>query len=457
MRKFLKLLSTTLVIINSSIVVVGCRPPTLGEVWIITDGGDLFDKAFNQQVVEGSEDFAATFNDHREQISSLPGFEFWKNRSMRVKWIISKDGDLSTLQNNYNIATYAGAKTIICAGFHHIPALSPDVQKVYANLGVKFILIDSLVSNPINVAGITYAAEQSSYLAALAGAIWLVANHEDYQGTSLKMSSFGGTPTDVVVENMAGYYWGVTYFNALKGSDAEILAMINKLRAEKGREDITKEQLANFNITFDKLENSFSGGFESGTPAAKAITSQAINDRKNNIVFPVAGAQTTDLISTIVNSPNNNKAKIIGVDVDQSKQYPHAKDYFLTSALKGIHASVAWMLWNSLNLKYDKGTDQVTAFPDGEKYFNGEIDFAPLKDPEFTGISDNPAINAIYPMLINNPEKKYWNLAAQVYDAFKKLSDDLASNSDPKKWENAWKTAIDEQNDRYRPKWYPKE
>lgn len=455
MRKFLKLCSTALVVINSSIVVVACRPPTLGEVWIITDGGDLFDKAFNQQVVEGSEDFAATFNAHRDQISTIPGFESWKNRSMRVKWIISKDGDLSTLQNNYNIATYAGAKTIICAGFHHIPALSPEVQKVYANLGVKFILIDSLVSNPINVAGITYAAEQSSYLAALAGAIWLVANHENYQGTQLKMSTFGATPTDVIVENMAGYYWGVSYFNALKGSrDPQILEMINKIRTEKGRALMTEDELANFNITFDKLTNSFSGGFESGTPAAKAITSQAINNNKNNIVFPVAGAQTTDLISTIVNSPNNNRAKIIGVDVDQSKQYEQAKDYFLTSALKGIHASVDWMLWNSLNLKYDKERDQVSAYSDGEKYFNGEIDFSPLKDPEFTGISDNPAISAIYPTLIDG--EKYWGLAGQVYEAFKKLADDIASNPDPKKWENAWKRAIDEKNDQYRPAWYPK-
>ncbi|MBE4704317.1 BMP family ABC transporter substrate-binding protein [Spiroplasma platyhelix] len=216
MRKIFKLLSTSLVLLNSSIVLVGCRPTTLGEIWIITEGGDLFDKAFNQQVLEGSQDFVETFNANREVISNIPGFEQWKDQPARIKWIISKDGELATLQNNYNIASYAGAKTIICAGYRHIPALTPEIQKIYADLGVRFILIDSLIKNPINLAGITYAAEKSSYLAALAGAIWLVANHEKYQSNGLKMSTFGAIPTDVVVENMIGYYWGVYYFNLKK-------------------------------------------------------------------------------------------------------------------------------------------------------------------------------------------------------------------------------------------------
>lgn len=446
MRKILKLLSTSLVVLNSSIVLVGCRPPTLGEIWIITDGGDLFDKAFNQQVIEGSQVFANTFDANREMISNIPGFETWKDHPMRIKWIISKDGDISTLQNNYNIAGYAGAKTIICAGFHHIPALTPKIQKTYDDLGVKFILIDSAIKNPINVAGLTYAAEQSSYLAGLAGSIWLVANHEKYND-NLKMSSFGAMPTDVIVQNMSGYYWGVYYFNQFKDKDNEkILTMINAIRTEQGLAAMSASDLANYKITFDKLENSFSGSFDSGSPSARAITERLINTNRDNIVFPVAGAQTTDLISTIVNSPNNRQAKIIGVDVDQSLQYDYAKDYFLTSALKGINASVDWMLWNSFNLKKDG--EIISANPDGENYFNREIPM--LTDKEYTGIADNLPIREIYQNLIEN-DNTYWDLASKVVAAFKQLSDDLANSNDPKKWENAWQNAINENNNKYRP------
>lgn len=449
MKKILKFLSSCFLILNSTMVLVACRPPSLGEIWIITDGGDLFDKAFNQQALEGAQEFVTTFNENQKLISTIPGLEYWKNKTMKLKWIISKDGDVSTLQNNYNIAGYAGAKTIICVGFHHIPALTPKIQETYSKLGVKFILIDSKIDKPINVASLTYAAEQSSFLAAIAGAIWLVANHEKY-GSSLKMSTFGGLASDVIVENMSGYYWGVAYFNKYKNFDDDIIKMINKIRKKQNKEDMTKEDLASdkYKIIFDKLENSFSGGFESGSVGAKAITSQLVNTNKNNIIFPVAGGQTTDLISTIVNSPNNKTAKIIGVDTDQSRLYDYAKDFFITSALKGIAPSVEWMLWLSFNLEKNKATKEIVYQPDGQKYFTGGIDYLPLASKEYTGIANNAAISVIYPDLMLD---KYWDFASQVLSSFRKLFDDLAKVTDPKKWENAWQSDIDVNKEKYRP------
>ncbi len=58
-----------------------------------------------------------------------------------------------------------------------------------------------------------------------------------------------------------------------------------------------------------KLQNSFSNGFNSGTTNAKNVTNQLINEDRNDIVLPVAGSQTTDLISAIENSQNNNSTK----------------------------------------------------------------------------------------------------------------------------------------------------
>lgn len=449
MKKFLKLFGISLFFLNSSIIIAGCRPASLGEVWILTDGGDLFDKAFNQQVLEGSKDFVAEFNNNREIISQISGFENWSTQKMRVKWIVAKDGDLATLQNNYNIAGYAGAKTIICVGFHHISALTPELQKVYQKLGVRFILVDAELDNPTNVAGLTYASDQSGFLSGLAGAIWLAANYEKYQTNGgLKMSTFGGLPSDVIVRTMMGYYWGIEYFNEYKATDSNILLMVNAIRNQLGKLPLNETDLVNKNIIFDKLQNSFSNGFNSGSLNAKNITNQLINENQNDIVLPVAGSQTTDLISAIENSQNNSSAKIIGVDVDQSLQYDYAQDYFLTSALKKVRTSIDWMLWNSFDLTKDVA-DKISAQPDAEKYFNGTEQYLPLTGSEYTGIANNNPIVTIYQTL--NGSNTYWNLAAKVSVAYELLNNDLLNINDAKKWDNAWQNLIDKNNSQYRP------
>ncbi len=449
MKKFLKLFGISLFFLNSAIIIAGCRPASLGEVWVLTDGGDLFDKAFNQQVFEGSKDFVAEFNANRELISQFPGFENWANQKMRLKWITAKDSDVSTLQNNYNIASYAGAKTIVCIGNNHASAVTQPLQRVYQKLGIRFILIDSELTNPINVAGLIYASDQSSYLAGFAGAIWLVANYEEYETNGgLKMSTFGGMPSDIIVRIMMGYYWGVEYFNQYKSTDNNILSMINMIRTNLGKLLLTPEDLTSKNIIFDKLQNSFSNGFNSGTINAKNVTNQLINESKNDIVLPVAGAQTVDLISAIKNSQNNNSAKIIGVDVDQSLQYDYAKNYFVTSALKKIRSSVNWMLWNSFNL--EATATNIIEQSDGEKYFNGEEKYTPLSGEDYTGIANNEPIAAIYQTLVNNDT--YWKLAEKVSNAFDLLNADLKDNTDAKKWDNAWQKLIDKDNPTYSPK-----
>lgn len=441
MKKFLQFLSINLVILSNSLTLIACKAPELAEIWIITDGGgDLFDKAFSQQILEGAQDFTKNFNENRASISSIFGFEDWKNNSLRLKWIISSDGQQSTLQNNYNIAAYAGAKTIICAGFGHNSALTLEIQEIFSKMGVKFILVDTLIEKQINTAILTYASEESSFLSALASAIWLVANHETYESNKeLKMSAFGALPIDTIVEFMMGFYWGVYYFNEFRNSDVRILAMINIIRNHINKEEMKPKELKDnkYKIIFDKLQNSFTGDFASGSNNAKILTSKLINDNKNSVVLPVAGGQTLDLISTISNSSKNKNAKIVGVDVDQSQQYEFAKDYFITSALKKIRVSVEWMLWKSFDLSKKVEGNKISFDFDFEakKYFNGQKEHSSLASTDYLGISDNSKISDIFEQL-NSDE--YWNLASKVTDYFKKLSADLASNPQSDNWKNAW-------------------
>lgn len=452
MKCFLRLLTATLLINSSAIGLIGCSVPSVGDVWIITDSGDLFDKAFNQQVLEGAEEFTKIFNDNRDAISNLPNNEIWKDKIMKTRWIISRDSNVATLQNNYNLATFVGAKTIILAGFHHLAALTPAIQQQYKKFGVRFILVDAKLANPIDVASLTYSAEQSGFLAGLAGAIWLVANHESYSGNGLKMSTFGGLPADTIVSYMMGYYWGVYYFNQYRNPNIndDLLTMTNTIRNKIGKLPILATDFITnkFNIIFDKIPKQFTGNFESGTKESKAITSQLIDGYKDDIVMPVAGAQTIDLVSAISNSSSNSNAKIIGVDVDQSLQYHYAKDFFITSALKGIHKAVVSWLWYAFNLDYKEHSLPIITASDGEKYFNGSIPQPALGGNDYTGIANNSAIDVIYNNLISD---KYWVLAQKVSDAYNKLVADLAVDTNSEKWENAWQKDIDQNVDTYKP------
>ena len=453
MKYFLKLLVVTLLINSSSVVLIGCNIPIVGDIWIITDGGDLFDKAFNQQVLEGSKEFTKTFNDNRIIISNFPGNKVWKNKKMKTNWIISRDSTVSTLQNNYNLATFAGAKTIIVVGFNHLGALTSAIQNQYKKLGVYFILVDAKLEKPINVACLRYSAEQSGFLSGLAGTIWLAANHEIYDDNGLKMSTFGGLPADTIVSYMMGYYWGVYYFNQYRNSNDNLLEMTNAIRSKEGKEKIIKSEFISnkFSIHFDKIPKQFTGSFESGTKSSKAITSQLIDGYKDDIVMPVAGAQTIDLVSAVKNSSTNSKAKIIGVDVDQSVQYSYAKDIFITSALKGIHKSVTTWLWHSFNLDYNENSQGSVIKPiNGEKYFDGSIPQPALSGHEYLGIAKNVSISAIYNKLIID-SNDYWFLAQKVTDAYNKLVSDLATDFTRDKWENAWNNYVDETVDTYKP------
>ncbi|WP_339040827.1 BMP family ABC transporter substrate-binding protein [Spiroplasma endosymbiont of Apeira syringaria] len=450
MKYFLKLLIITLLINSSSVGLIGCSIPSVGDIWIITDGGDLFDKAFNQQVLEGSKEFTKTFNDNRIMISNLPGNEVWKNKKMKTRWIISRDSTVSTLQNNYNLATFAGAKTIIVVGFNHLGALTPAIKNQYKKLGVRFILVDAKLEKPVDVACLSYSAEQSGFLSGLAGAIWLAANHETYDDNGLKMSTFGSLPADTIVSYMMGYYWGVYYFNKYRNSNDNLLEMTNAIRIKEGKEKIEK-WTNKFDIHFDKIAKQFTGSFESGTKSSKAITSQLIDGYKDDIVMPVAGAQTIDLVSAVKNSTTNSKAKIIGVDVDQSVQYSYAKDIFITSALKGIHKSVNTWLWHSFNLDYNKDDQHSVIKPiNGEQYFDGSISQPALGGQQYLGIANNDSISAIYNNLIID-SNDYWRLAQKVTDAYNKLVADLVNDSTRDKWENAWKNYVDESVEKYKP------
>ena len=55
-----------------------------------------------------------------------------------------------------------------------------------------------------------------------------------------------------------------------------------------------------------------------------------------DVILPVAGAQTQDLIDAIKRSQRKDEVKIVGVDTDQSITYEGDKNLFITSITKNL-------------------------------------------------------------------------------------------------------------------------
>lgn len=456
MRKIFSILSALALSSVSSLSIIACQnqfnDPNVYRITIVTDGHTITDHSFNESSYNGALQFKREFNAWSH--SSSANDSLYKNKRVEVSWDNPQLTTLDNLMTSYNKAVFINSEVIVASGFLHHDALVRSQNGVLKHK-TKFVFVDGDTPNTEvprenkQLAGLLYKAEQSGFLAGLAGAIWLVANHEKYDSNGLKMSTFGGLPAQTIVSYMMGYYWGVYYLNNYR-TNPDLLKMVNDIRTKNSISAIGLSAFTSqYQISFDKIPTQFTGGFDSGSKQSKAITSQLIDFNREDIVMPVAGAQTVDLLSAIKSSSINNNAKVIGVDVDQTKQYEYAKNMFITSALKGIHASVSNWLWYAFNLNYEKsaGLPIITA-SDGSKYFTQPQ--AALGGAEgYTGICDNDPIDVIYNKLISKP---YQLLANKVTSAFNVLSNDLTTDTNKNKWENAWQTKIDGAVEKYKPK-----
>jgi basic membrane protein A and related proteins len=195
-----------------------------------------------------------------------------------------------------------------------------------------------------NVVGISYESESSGFFVGIATALWLNANQNKYP-SGLKISTYGGMDNPIGVSNyMWGFLVSADIFNTIISNSnfpnlfnirTDILAQVQKMNpAVTALKKIEKVQ----NVIKNN-ESWFSQSFEIGH--GKDISDELLS-REASIVFPVAGPQTQDTIGRI--KYNKSPAKVIGVDIEQSKIY--GEDIILTSALKEMATSTQEALNN---------------------------------------------------------------------------------------------------------------
>ena len=217
------------------------------------------------------------------------------NNNLSYKYYQPANGDKATDDDRYDAmkaAVDAGAKVVVCAGFMQAAALERAAKEF---TDTKFVFIDGWNMGLDNVAGIAFKEEQAGYFAGYAVVM------EGF--TKLGFSGGGGGDNPPCCRYGYGFVQGADAAAKELGVNVEI-----KYSWEYG---------ASFSAS-QELQTMASGWYTNGT----------------EIIFACGGS----MFQSIVAAASANDGWVVGVDVDQSPE----SDTVVTSAMKGLSASVQW-------------------------------------------------------------------------------------------------------------------
>ncbi len=339
-------------------------------IWVITDGGTISDKSFNEYSYIGANNYIHNIEKSNKDASyyEVPG---------------NNANDFDTA---YKLAKIAGAQIAILPGFRHGPYLSQAVQYLK-----NIILLDYNNPNNMysNVVGITYEAEVPSFESGLASFFWMN-KFLTTSSSKFKYAEFGGLDNPSAINN---YMWGLIaanlIFNLYISGDLTSTSFeepLNNLKNDFGfnsNENLKPIQLVD--IQQDELNNStsynynnwFSGSFIPGKGVD--LSKLLIDTEKADLVMPIAGSQTFDVLN--VAQQYNKNLKVIGVDSPQGSllngNYPELNNPIITSAQKNVDKTVEDVLnelinnndqehWlgKTLNAPQTKGTNEWIGIED---------------------------------------------------------------------------------------------
>ena len=266
------------------------------EIAFVTDVGQLKDKSFNQGTFDGVKLYAA-------------------NNGLSYKYYQPANGDQTTDDDRYDAmkaAAEGGAKVIVAAGFMQATALTKaaaeftDVKFVFVDRDSAVTLEDGTALK--NVLGICFQEEQCGYLAGYAVV------KEGY--TKLGFTGGGGGDNPACCRYGYGFVQGASAAAAEMGVKVEM--------------NYSWLYGASFSASTE-LQTMASGWYENGT----------------EVIFACGG----NMFQSVAAAAAANDGAVVGVDVDQSSQ----SDTVITSAMKGLSASVQW----ACGKVYDGSFDEI--------------------------------------------------------------------------------------------------
>ena len=252
------------------------------EIAVVTDVGQLKDKSFNQGTFDGVKLYANANN-------------------LSYKYYQPANGDQATDDDRFDAMKAAaenGAKVIVCAGFMQGTALAKAAAEFK---DVSFIFVDGWAmadakGNPLtNTLGVAFQEEQCGYLAGYA------AVKEGY--TKLGFTGGGGGTNPACCRYGYGFVQGASA--AAKELNTKVEMNYSWLYG------------ASFQAS-PELQTMANGWYTNGTEC----------------IFACGGS----MFASVAAAAAANDGKVVGVDVDQSFE----SDTVITSAMKGLAASVQW-------------------------------------------------------------------------------------------------------------------
>ena len=269
------------------------------EVAFVTDVGQLKDKSFNQGTYDGVKLYAA-------------------NNNLSYKYYQPANGSEATDDDRFaamKAAVDNGAKVVVCAGYLQEAALRMAAKQF---TDVSFVFIDgypvgeeaNVKDSPAlkNIAGIAFKEEQCGYLAGYAVV------KEGY--TKLGFTGGGGGDNPACCRYGYGFVQGASAAAAEMGVKVEM--------------NYSWLYGASFSASTE-LQTMASGWYENGT----------------EVIFACGG----NMFQSVAAAAAANDGAVVGVDVDQSSQ----SDTVITSAMKGLSASVQW----ACGKVYDGSFDEI--------------------------------------------------------------------------------------------------
>ena len=266
---------------------------------IVTDTGGVDDKSFNQSAWEGLQDWGKEHN-----LSKDKGFTYFQSTS---------EADYAN-----NLQQAAGSYNLIFGVGFALHNAVKDAAEEHADL--NYVLIDDVIKDKKNVASVTFADNESAYLAGVAAA----------KTTKTKQVGFvGGMESEVISRFEAGFKAGVA------SVDSSIRVQVD-------------------------YAGSFGDNAKGKTIAAAQYAAGA------DVVYQVAGGTGAGVFaeakSLNESRPENEKVWVIGVDRDQEAEGKYtSKDgkesnFVLASTLKQVGTTV-----KDISNKAEKGE-----FPGGQ-------------------------------------------------------------------------------------------
>ncbi len=255
-------------------------------VALVTDGGGIDDRSFNQSAWEGLK----AYGKDNKLSQGTKGYNYFQST------------DASDIKTNLQTAVKGGYKLVYGVGFATAPAMNTVAK---ANPKTNFAIVDAVVPDK-NVASLAFKSEQSSYLAGVAAA---------KQTKSKTVGFIGGIHSDIIDTFEAGFKAGVKATNP----DIKVVTQYadSFTDAAKGKTIAASMVAGGADVIFQAA-----GGTGSGVFAEAKATNQKLSD------------------------DSDKKVWVIGVDMDQKRDGDYKdkdnkqSNFTLVSAVKRVDNAV---------------------------------------------------------------------------------------------------------------------